>query len=845
MSTEGSDFFLSIPCRVGSNDHPDWNLCIPYIQSHHTQSCTPAVEQALQSMKEQHKRIVDIFQPGVVASKFNDSFVQTTMVPYCRRIVQAQGHLPLYKGTISPSLAFSWQDTFCTRSEPSDDAPARMRRNEEVGTICSQDAYVELLSCVYNMAAGYSAVGVRNTALGTTEGLKAAYLDFQNCAGYLETLEEAVSRAPDNELENSNDLQKESISELKKIALAQAHHCGYLSARAGQKPESLLSKLAVKASDMYEAVHINQTPLRVSEAGNLFSAYVATAALVFRARAHVHLAVAAEKDGEMGVALAYYSEAVEFLDRIPALTGNVSAAEWSASVKEAVRIAQLRAEKANNTVFRQKIPNEVPVPVGLPSALGKALVPPPFLQFEEPKRETDPFFGIVPPKAASPVRKWREASEKLIETSVQRAKKMQRNMMGSWTALGVEMLLESMEGNTASKIPPTLREQLVGLRNGSEGKAELVAPILKKLELCQTTRETIEKKLQDGAASLKKALEEEIPYKRKYGEVIWRSEFPDPSQSEVYTSLKGQLEAERKNLDDRIFRPLESIRAGLYDEASELSLIEMPLKDLEILIPSAKPAGRLADMCNGLRSLSAHRDAIMQLQNAAIVEAQSSLQSDALVYEVASAAPTQQKGILERENGRLKEKIRRIDQINGEYEALIRKVEESMSSIAEEQSMDKAAAEGQKVLNSVQKGITRFFVAHRDLEKVVEQASRSSQRCEECVKAVQFFRTRQTNGVEAAQKRVEAKISTRLGHSEPTPSPSSAQQNLYAPPSDYSYAPPPTGNTQGFYSTSQAPPQAPHPYVYQPQYGQQYQQPQQANPPGMQWNGMPYNPYNQ
>eukprot|EP00796_Vickermania_ingenoplastis_P008398 gene8398-5880_t len=816
------DVFLAVPLRTGVVDLPNWKLCLPYLESHHSHTASQSFGSIFDQMNALHKKMVEVFHPEKVASRFNDAFVSDAVIPYCKLVVQAQGHLPLHGGRVSKDLAFSWRSGFALEDSGQGNATEK-----EVGNICSLDANVELMSCVYNVAAAFSTMACRESASGAPDELKSAHVMLQRAAGYFEVLEGNISRLPDSESAKVLEFQLPSIQALKRYSLAQAHHCGYLMAQANQKPHSLLSKLAVKAAEMYSDVCILSTPLCKSAFGKLLSAHISATALVFTGRSYSHLAFAAEKETEMGQAVAYHYSALEYWDQAANMAPPVSSS-WICSARDAADVSRDRAEKANNKVCRQLVPSDVAKPTGLPGGLGKPMPPLPFLEFTEPVKGVDPFFGIIPAEKAKESRKWREASQELLQKTAARAQQSRTGMESSLEALGVPaLLLGSSSEPSTSRIPAPLRRQLLSLRGEKEeeGKVELAAPIMTKVQQCMESLQQVQSMLDEAEKLLKTGRSVEAPYLNKYGEVIWRSEFPDPLKSEAYSSLTALIGNQRAKDIPRWKEMLEGGKRELYDNASNISLIEMSLHDLEVLVPDTAPAstpteGPMAQ----LKTLMAHKEAIIQSQKDAIQEAENLLQSDTLVYALAATPKSNQESVLNSETAKFKKILGAVDRYNGEFDALVREVENKVVEVAQTQSADPNAEAAQKVFNSLQEGLRSYSKINSSIEEALEGVAATASRTEEILSAVRAFAKSQGTAATAAKDRLEAKLSQRVGA--PPSMTAAASGAMYAPPEFYdpSYPAP---------MQSYAPPQQqsyPAPYGFAPSDGRGFPA-QQFSPP--------------
>lgn len=791
-----SDVLLSLPWRNGDLESPDWNACIAYTKSYYTPGLVAQVKPVFERMNGLHRSVVQTFTDAGF-SNFNEEFVSKVVIPYCTLVVQAQGHFPLSGGAVA-NLKFTWDNGFGQTDKLAVSKNPYPAENVPAGRISSLDSNVEVMSCLYNTAVGYSKVAALGVNTGSPEKIKAAFTNFQLAAGYFDLLEKNVSRIGGKELRTIGDLSELTIASLKKLSLAQAHHCGYLLARENDKPPTLLSKLAWKAGELYADVRINETPVGKIEGGIASNSLICLSAALFKARAYIHLAQAAEKNSEMGLALGYYSEASKLVG--PLSASSEDAKKFLSGVKEDLNLAQRRAEKANNTVFREAIPTSLSEPTSLPAGLGKlpTNLSTSFLEYKDPKKGEDPFFGVVPSKAANSTREWRENAEALVQRVLKRAEEMQANTESAIRSLGVEDFLQSFEVKESSKIPSDLREQLLQLRNREEGNVEIVARFMDTIQKSTHYLEAISGKLDEMDKLLQEEAVSDIPLVELYGEVIWRSEYPAVSQSEVFISLSQLLKDMKTSVENKLATPLETVKRLLYHHASALSMIELSFQELELLIPTLNPNERLRAIYEGLQHLLISKEELKCLQNQAIQEVELFLQSDALMCRVASAPADQKKNILDSETAKLKTFLTAIDGYNGQFDTLLSKMESKLAAAAtcasEMQVSNQAAVEKENILSNIRDGITFYAKVREELDTTLKQAENLTAQNEKVFSAITTFKKTQENAREGARQRLDAKLAQRAGVFYPSTD-EGKNQNSSRGVFQYQYMPPSNGGT--------------------------------------------------
>lgn len=773
MSFEDGDIFSSVPLRIGLKDRPDWTLCSTYLKEHFSESFSESFTRVhvFKSMNELHRKLVEVFQPSSVCTCFNDAFVEEVAVPYCKLVVQAQGHFPLQNGKVSREMVFAWGDSFPTFDKGATLSSGKHDKKETNATtsICVMDSNIEVFSCIYNLGAAYSELAADLASTGNAGKLKTGYTHFQQSAGFFQMLEEHLASIPGEAVKKINELQNNSVTALKRMCLAEAHHCGYLSAKITGKPDSLLSKLAVKAAELYEDLQLRKTPVHTSPVGQSLSAQVEASALVFRARSHLHLAAAAEKDTEMGLAIAHYYESTKFLDRISFTLLSALFKSWIEKLQEATSLALSRAEKANNTVCRQAVPTMLPSPAGLPKALGGVILhSSSFLEVEESTKENDPFWGIIAATSGSSeeLQKWRSASEELLKRSSSRATAMREEVASSLQQLGVANYISigggcSTSKNPDSPIPQHVIEQLQIIRQDSDN-GHLVSPLLAKLKFIDATKDEILEKVEQSENILSKVACQDGPYIQKYGEVLWRSEFPEISKTETFLSLIALLDDQKKSINRSLGANLSDAKKEMYEEAANLSLLEMSLEELTLLIPSMKYNESFRALCSGLESLVRQKNAIELAQTDALTAARTIIDSDKLAQKLTSTSKEHQEIVFSQETSKINGHLSAADKCNGDLEALLRKAEEKMLALAEIQSTDTASVEGQRILNDLLLGVTIYPKIVQSINAAVNCVNQSAERVNKIVDSVDAFKNSQAATAVTAQKRLDAKISQKM-----------------------------------------------------------------------------------
>lgn len=800
MPHECNDFFFFVPLRVGTVDRPDWTLCATYLKKNFSESFSESFTRVhvLQSMNELHRRLVEVFLPSSVCEKFNDSIVDEVVVPYCKLIVQAQGHFPLQNGKVSPEMAFSWQDSFPTGEK----SPGSLfgtkndkRDANSVASICVLDSNIEIFSCVYNLGAAYSALAADLANTGDPGKIKLGFKRFQQAAGFFQLLEDAVASVPADSLKNINELQKASVTSLKKLSLAQAHHCSYLSAKLTEKPGSLLSKLCVKAAEMYENVNLRKTPLFNSAIGKSFMGMTEALVHLFHSRSHLHLALSAEEDTEMGLAIAHCHECLKRLDLISLSLLPFSFKEWVETFRGTSSVILSRMEKVNNVVCYQAIRTSVPSPLGLPKALGAPILyPSSFLQVEESTKENDPFWGIIAPTSdfMDELKSWRAEVQELLKRSRDRAAKVQESVSSSFQVLGVDtyasMGNSSVDELQEHPIPDSICQKLREIHEQSTNK-DLVDTLLEQFKYVESRKNELLAKLAEGEKILRENVVAcDAPYLQQYGETLWRSEFPEISKSKAFLSLIALLQDMKIHIICSLETNLVEAKREMYVQASNVSLVEMTPEKLGILIPSMNRNQEFIELCKELEGLIEEKRSIEQKQGEALTAAKCIVESDRLIKKLTSAAKQHQEVIFSQETKEIKNHLFIADKFNGELEAILRKAEEKLTTLAKIQSTDASAMEKDRILHDLVVGIDTYLRVSTSVTAALEYAQRYTNRVGEILSSIHEFNVAQKVSIDGAKSRLDVKISQKMEILIPSdPAGGGNHQSTYCPPATSPY----------------------------------------------------------
>ncbi|KAG5475399.1 hypothetical protein LSCM1_03512 [Leishmania martiniquensis] len=824
------DRFIFLPFRLGEKDIPDWSLCSRYIATNHSSNNTTTVDDAIKSMSAYHNTIVKTCTLNDSKRTPNESFIQHTLLRYCRLVGQAQAHLPLHSGHVNKNLKFLWCDSF-----------------DESAKYESTNSNSELVSCVYNLAASYVYVAVAQAHTGSMDEVKDAFKNFQNAAGYYEMVTSMLDRLPPDQL-TKGDMKRDSLAMLTRMCLAQAHHCGYLKAEGTMKgKQDMLSKIAVEAAKLYEDVlsSFKTSVWMAKRAANAkaVEAHLGANVCLFKARAHLHLGVKSEDDGDLGAAIAHYRKAKEHLTRLPRMPTQPLTL-WVNSIVTSANVAEEKAEKANTSVYFARIPKEVPEPEGLPRSLGTATEHPSFVRFVS-MRGDDPFFGIVPAHIAKTVSAWREKQRNLVHACTSAASYTRKSTQTKFETLGVEAAIQAMSGEAEGRgrVPEPLRSKILKLREEnktSSGATLSVTDILmNNVNTCSEMYQVADSKLKEVSEELEKDKRTDERYREAYGEKIWRAVHPAFDQTPDYRTLSAAISEHENGLQQWLVAPFNEAKRTMEENMRNIARLDWPIVDLDALMPfvgtkeARQQSDKLMELVGKLKELVETRVRIENEQAAEEKVLQDMLDSDDVVFSISSVESTQRDAILANGSKEIADVISKVNEKVRQERALVSTAEELMEQIGTLQSADPIVAEIQHVSNGLEKACSIYQELMKDFASILQYGTKALDEIETTLRNAKSYTMSRQLAAEEVQSRLDAQIAAKVSEMQEAESQiaesrrrqeilqqqiASLQEQVLHQPAHQYHPPPPPPPQQPAYQYP------PSPLHHQQQQQQQYYQ---------------------
>ncbi|KAH9586543.1 ALIX V-shaped domain [Trypanosoma melophagium] len=750
------DKFITLPYRRGKEDVPDWCLCLNFISINHSSNNTSSVEAALKRMNSLHKSIVQTCRNDSKVTP-SESFIEHTLKPYCQLVAMAQAHLPLHKAQVHKNMMFVWRDSF-------DDS----HKNE------SYNGNLELLCSIYNLAASYANVAAHQAQRAAVDDVKNAFKSFQNAAGYYEMVEQLLNRLPPEHIKG--DLTSESLSLLRRICLTMTHHCAYLKAEHDMKGNhAMLAKIAREGAKQYEET-ASATKVSTWFGNNKKSSVVAqveqmlsTMALIFNARAHLHLAVMREDAGEMGIAIAHYNKAQDFLSKLPKIS-NDDLRSCVNSIINNVNKAHEKAIASNESVHFMRVPKEVEDPSGLPRPLGKATEQNCFTSFES-KRGEDPFFGIIPAHIASIASKWRDKERKLVSVCTKSCTANRNKASELFQKLGVTAVIEVLSGEarTRGKVPSQLAQKIQSLHKIEDGSTvSIVDSLVSMVKTCDELWVAANEKVKQIKSELEAEEKEDAVYLEAYGELMWRSAHLPAKEVAEYQSISAAVQEHEKGLQQWLVQPFNKAKSVVDDSLRDLARLDWPIADLDALMPfvstneARQQSQKMLIHVENLKKLTQRKQNIEEVQDARLRELNELIESDNVTFALSAVEANQRDVVLSKATQKIGDAIERANETMREEDKIMQELEEAVNSLGCLQSSDPVMEEMQKVCNGLENACLIYSNLRQEFSDIIRYGSSALDGLEATLSSAKSFTVCRKIEAEGLKESLDAQIAQKI-----------------------------------------------------------------------------------
>lgn len=596
-----SDYpLLSLPLKPTEGADPGRALR-GYIQKQYDEDTAKQHDQSLAQLTDLRKKAAACGELPLVAELVSDR-----VLPYVAALNHAAQHFPM-ENTAGLNLHFTWTDALERK-------PRKLRK---------PSAYADLVGFLFNAAAVHSEIG-RAHPQGT-EGIKAAYKSFQVAAGMVEYTE--VQLAPRLLGDTTPDTTSAGLAFVKALLLAQAHHCAYMLQEATNRDKlSLLARLANEGQLFYAEVQGLLSQPALEGLDGRYGLFCSVSRNVLLAKAHMHMALdfqaKMDKVGE-GLAraraaeglLGRSAEVLKKAGRKSGLQGDF--AGYVAAMQRRAADLSATLQKENNTVYHDKIPDQLP-DIDKLKRLGSAELP----DLSATAKETGysaAFTTLVPLELKREVDEYKQHAQELIQNTEQQAREAGEVQRGKMTELGVMGILATLEqqdgGAKAEQLPQSLRERIARVQ-GEVGQEGCFPHLKGVLTILQGLNSSCTAKLGDCEGALAEELKADRAMRDKHG-TQWKrpvsESLPDYQRFKgACEDYKGKLEAATKG-DSTIAERLGAAQ-------QKLCQLDCPVADLDALVAS-KAGGTAQSVSAGVKEAGAQLAASVATFDAAQTEA--------------------------------------------------------------------------------------------------------------------------------------------------------------------------------------------------------------------------------
>ncbi|CAO3564907.1 unnamed protein product [Mortierella alpina] len=221
-----------------------------------------------------------------------------------------------------------------------------------------RNMYYERACICFNIGAMYSQLG-NNEIRSSAEGLKRAYAHFQNAAGCFQHLRDTI--VPELRIAPTVDISTAALTVFIQLMLAQAQECFWQKGALDQIKDGLISKLAGKVADYYEAANEGATHSSMSSLfTTAWTSQMQAKALHFQAVAQYRKSCECISQNKYGEEIARLQIAERLVNSGLDQQRNLKETVVSdlRSLQTAIHRNLSRAEKDNDIIYLEPIPAE-------------------------------------------------------------------------------------------------------------------------------------------------------------------------------------------------------------------------------------------------------------------------------------------------------------------------------------------------------------------------------------------------------------------------------------------------------------------------------------------------------
>ncbi|KAI9492476.1 BRO1-like domain-containing protein [Zychaea mexicana] len=476
-------------------------------------------------------------------------------------------------------LDFAWHPVFQSNSKP----------------VALSNLNYEKACVLFNIGALYTQLGCNESRI-STEGIRKSCNFFQNAAGCLKYIEKEV--LSDFRAIPPIDLCADAMQALIALTLAQAQECVWQKAVMEHMKHGTIARLAIKVADFYQAVQTHD----ISFFPSGWKRHVQIKAAYFNAVAQYHKANECISQGRYGEEIGRLRLAEKHnrkaLDAIAAASGSGlfamrAAASSSSSImqesfagevrklEESIERDLIRAERDNDLVYMEPVPEASQLAPLLRSDMVRPLVPPEIVDPTHWKRKPSediqrPLFeSLVPFAVHQAASVYSDKKEYVVKNDiVGRCNELEEEMKLLFEKLQLPRCIDTVDPDT---IPGTLIACAEEVQH--EGGGQALRDMLNKVQEMSIKNMDL---VDEGFNVLEEENEQDEIFRRQYGN-LWSR----PSSQQLTAALLSQgskyhdtLQAAQKA--DRI------VRAKVSNWGKAIDMLSHPTSDIIGHLPSLR-----------------------------------------------------------------------------------------------------------------------------------------------------------------------------------------------------------------------------------------------------------------
>ncbi|KAF7728737.1 pH-response regulator protein palA/rim20 [Apophysomyces ossiformis] len=263
---------------------------------------------------------------------------------------------------VDVGLSFAWYPAFDTTE----------------GAMTHSNLNYEKACVLFTMGAIYSHLGCNESRI-STEGIRKACNYFQHAAGCFKYIQTDI--LPNMRAVPPTDLSHESLDTFISLMLAQAQECVWQKAVMEHMKHGTIARLAIKVADFYEAIDMGVLPMEWQTYVQIKASYFAAAAQFQKANECISQAKYGEEIARLRLAESHNRKALNSIaSTFGFLRGAVVHVPRSLlndiqQLQESIERDLMRAEKDNDVVYLETVPEEGKLAPLLRSEMVKPAIP--------------------------------------------------------------------------------------------------------------------------------------------------------------------------------------------------------------------------------------------------------------------------------------------------------------------------------------------------------------------------------------------------------------------------------------------------------------------------------------